>query len=405
VGFFADPLHEQFASWILGFAPYGGGDVGEVAYLATQVAEGDDGSFFEAFSGYAQRLIVEGDAAEASGRRATAQECFVRAAAFLGTAFRPLFGTPVDPRLVEASRRQAEALRRGLTLFDPPGEPLEITYERTTLPGWFLRAPSHPDEVRPTVIVGGGWDSSMVDNLLGIGVAALQRGYHVVLFDGPGQGQVLVEQGLTLRHDWEAVVTPVVDVALTLDLVDPDRLVYEPWSLGGYFAPRVAAYEHRLAAIVCDPGQIDVGGKLVDALRMMGLDDAAVARLPDLDPAFAEGATTFMRSDRTLNWSMLRRGFWTNGASDFASFLAEMLQWKLSPEQVAQIRCPTLVTSADGDRASSNAQDLYDALTAPKARIHFTSDQGVGMHCEMLNRSLANRRILDWLDDTLGVRG
>ena len=27
---FTDPLHDEFASWALGFAPYGGGDVGEV---------------------------------------------------------------------------------------------------------------------------------------------------------------------------------------------------------------------------------------------------------------------------------------------------------------------------------------------------------------------------------------
>ena len=57
------------------------------------------------------------------------------------------------------------------------------------------------------------------------------------------------------------MITPVVDAALAIDLVDPDRIVYQPWSLGGYLAPRAAAFEHRLAAIVADPGQIDVGIK------------------------------------------------------------------------------------------------------------------------------------------------
>ena len=46
---FDDPLHDEFGSWILGFAPYGGGDVGEVEYLGTQVKAGDDDSFFDAF--------------------------------------------------------------------------------------------------------------------------------------------------------------------------------------------------------------------------------------------------------------------------------------------------------------------------------------------------------------------
>ena len=35
--------------------------------------------------------------------------------------------------------------------------------------------------------------------------------------------------------------------------------------------------------------------------------------------------------------------------------------------------------------------------------VEFTDAEGAGMHCEMMNRSMANRRILDWLDDTLGA--
>ena len=34
-------------------------------------------------------------------------------------------------------------------------------------------------------------------------------------------------------------------------------------------------------------------------------------------------------------------------------------------------------------------------------REAFGNADGAGMHCEALNRSMANRQILDWLDDTL----
>jgi len=44
-------------------------------------------------------------------------------------------------------------------------------------------------------------------------VAALRDGYHVVLFDGPDHGELLIDEGLPLRHDWEKVVKPVVDAA------------------------------------------------------------------------------------------------------------------------------------------------------------------------------------------------
>jgi pimeloyl-ACP methyl ester carboxylesterase len=69
------------------------------------------------------------------------------------------------------------------------------------------------------------------------------------------------------RPDWEAVVTPVVDFAAGRAEVDPDRMVIIGRSFGGYLAPRAAAFEHRLAALIADPGQFD-------------LFDVAMARVP-----------------------------------------------------------------------------------------------------------------------------
>ena len=401
---FKDPVHDEFASWVLGFAPYGGGDVGEVEWLATQVKAGDDDSFFEAFSGYATRRIEEGDAAAAKGHRATARDCYQRAAGILGLAYHPLYGTPVDPRLVEAFHLQMATFDKAMTLADPPAEKLAVPYEGTTLPAYFLRAPGYEHDVRPVILVGGGWDSTVVENYLGIAVASLRRGYHVLLHDGPGQGRLLVDEGLPLRHDWEHVVTPVVDAALAIDVVDPKGIVYEPWSLGGYMAPRVAAFEHRLAAIIADPGQLDVGGKFTVLLSMMGLSADAIAKLPAIDPADEKKVMSVIDGDRGLHWKIVRRGFWTNGAPDLSSFLAEIWKWKLDPETVAQITCPTVVTAAESDVVSSNAKDLFDALTCPKTFLQFHNADGAGMHCEMLNRSMANRQILDWLDDTLASR-
>ena len=47
------------------------------------------------------------------------------------------------------------------------------------------------------------------------GYAALARGYNCLIFEGPGQGELIREQRIPFRPDWEKVVTPVVDFALT----------------------------------------------------------------------------------------------------------------------------------------------------------------------------------------------
>jgi hypothetical protein len=69
--------------------------------------------------------------------------------------------------------------------------------------------------------------------------------------------------------------------------------------------------------------------------------------------------------------------------------------------RVGQIRCPTLLTTAENDPLSKGAPALYDELTCPKALLRFTAAEGAGDHCEMYNRSLAMMRMLDWLDATL----
>ncbi|WP_405785150.1 alpha/beta hydrolase family protein [Streptomyces sp. NBC_01378] len=94
--------------------------------------------------------------------------------------------------------------------------------------------------------------------LFALAAGALRRGYNVIAFDGPGQGSTVREQGLHFRPDWEAVVTPVVDFALTVPEADTDRLALIGMSLGGYLAARAAAFEHRIAASVLYDGVYDL---------------------------------------------------------------------------------------------------------------------------------------------------
>src|SRR4029079_3276633 len=227
MGILTDPIHDAFTEMMLGMAPYGGADLGEVEAMAKQVKDGDDGSFFEACAATAKARIAEGDAAAEADHLQTAYDCYLRAARFLGIGYHPIYGTPVDPRLVDAFHLQMETFEQALGLGVVRAEPVDVPYEGTKIPAWLVRAIGHEDERRPCILVGGGWDSTMVENFLGIGVAAIRRGYHVLIHDGPGQGALLIGEGLTLRHDWEKVVTPGIDAPPGIDVVDPDRIVYE----------------------------------------------------------------------------------------------------------------------------------------------------------------------------------
>lgn len=140
-------------------------------------------------------------------------------------------------------------------------------------------------------------------------MAASRRGYHVLMFDGPGQGSMLVQQGVPMRPDWEVVIDAVVDVAVALPNVDTDRLVLNGWSLGGYLAPRGASGEPRLAACVADPGQFGMAGGFA-AYAVKGASPEEARDLSTLDQSIVDKLQQMIDGDRIQHWTFMQRGFW-----------------------------------------------------------------------------------------------
>jgi dipeptidyl aminopeptidase/acylaminoacyl peptidase len=135
---------------------------------------------------------------------------------------------------------------------------LQTTGLKSLVGAYFYRV-DDSGRLRPTVIAVNGYDSTIQAMHFGHAVASVSRGYNCLLFDRPGQGRVLYKQGLHMRPDWENVVKPVVDYAVSNHPeIDPERIALNGWSFGGYLAPRAASGEHRLAACIADPGQWDL---------------------------------------------------------------------------------------------------------------------------------------------------
>ena len=88
------------------------------------------------------------------------------------------------------------------------------------------------------------------------------------------------------------------------------------------------------------------------------------------------------------------------GASELREYLRSIEGFTLE-DRLERIACPTLVCAAERDQLSATAQSLYDALRCPKTFIPFAAADGAADHCEILNRSLFNRRAIDWLDENL----
>lgn len=399
---FRNELHDQFGTWPLAYIRAGGVEFGEILAVAREVGDGDDAAFHAGWTALGERLWAAGREAADLGLRASARAFFLKSACAYAASYHPLYGEPVDARLLEAFRRQTDAFALAMSLSRVPPTPLRIPFEGPDMPGWLIPAVGHEDEVRPLLICTNGYDATLADLYFGVADEATRRGYHCLIFDGPGQGEMLYEHGVRLRPDWETVVSRVVDVAHTLPTVDAERIAITGWSLGGYLAPRAASGEPRIRACIADPGQWSIAEAFRRMAGRLGVPAARLGRLDALDDAVLQRIEAVILADPRLRWSVVQRGFWVHGTPSLREYLASVDAYTLEG-RIEAIRCPTLLTAAENDPLSATTANFFEALQCPKAMLRFTAAEGAGEHCEMLNRSLANHRALDWLDQVFSV--
>src|SRR5215217_4227638 len=306
--------------------------------------EGDRDGWYRQWTATAERVAGYADESARAGHAISASDDYLRASSYYRAAYVVLFGSPVDPRLVEAFDKETDAFQKAAALMTLPVEPVEIPFEGTTLPGYFCRV-DDSGRSRSTLVCTNGYDSTIYEMYLDFGTA-LRRGYNLLLFDGPGQGRPLIEQGLVMRPDWENVVRPVVDYALTRPEVDPKRIALMVWSFGGYLAPRAASGEHRLAACLADPGLWD----LLEAAkaRFSALPKDVLERRPNVDTEVLEPFVEHIQATPALRWAIIQRAFWVHGINSVSEYLKLTEDYSLK-EAVSQIRCPTLLTWAESD--------------------------------------------------------
>jgi alpha-beta hydrolase superfamily lysophospholipase len=349
------------------------------------------------------RLTAQADAALRNGHIASARALYLRASAFHAASYHPLYGAPVDARLLAAFRKQVAALDEGLALGPAPVRSVRIPCGPLALPAYLVPAQGAETDVRLLIVFTNGYDGTITDMYFASAVAASRRGYHSLLFDGPGQGAMLYEQGVPLRPDWDVVIRAVVDFAVQQPIVDPRRIALSGWSLGGYLAPRGASGDARIAALIADPGTWSIADGFRDIIvRSFGIAPEAAKDLGALDQSLIDRLDAHVRGDRQLHWKIVQRGFWVHGVDTLRAYFASAELFTMRGH-VERIRCPTLITMAEHDVLSARAGMFMEALRCPKTLLRFTAAEGADGHCSMQNRSLLNQRVMDWLDEQFAV--
>ena len=390
----------------LGYAPYGGADIGEVTSTASQIPDGDKTAWYSEWRALAERIHADADRSAAEGHPVSARESYLRASNYYRLCeFYLRVGPADDPLVREVGQLSVDCFARAAQLMNSAPERVSFPYENTTLPGWWIPADlgtahptgGDPDGPRPTLLFHGGFDSTEEELYFSGGAAAARRGYHVLAFAGPGQGSALRDQKLLFRPDWDAVVTPAVDWLSARPDVDPDRIALMGMSLGGLLAPRAAAAEHRVAALIAYDGLYSFADSLYrgvgpEVMELIGGDLVTSDRRANalLEEFTSSKAQTF---GPIFQW-----GMWVLGADSMAAVLRAVAPYTLEG-YAPLVTCPTLVL--DGENDPGHASQLYEALRCQKTYHLFPAAEGGGEHCQEGVMSRLHQVVFDWLDTVL----
>ena len=387
-----DEFDEQFQR-TLAAATVGCADLGEALATAERIIPGDLDSWYQEWRRTGDRISAEAEESLSAGHTLDAADCYLRASEYYRQAFFFARDDLDAARLHDAYGAHRQAFRAALPLLSVDVTAVAIPYQDISLQGYLCR-PDTSATPRPTVICPAGYDSTAEAGYSLSAIAAVRRGMNCLVYEGPGQGGVLYEQRRYFRHDYEAVLAPVVDWLVTQPGVDVERLVLFGRSFAGYLAARGATGEHRIAALVCDPVEYDFASPLRDRLgdegwALLEADDPAIDPILDgllADPVQRNGFVSRMA---------------THGTPTLRAYLRELARFSVAG-LADRITCPTLALEAEGDFANLGQLDAFAAEVAGPVTTHrFTAAEGAGGHCEGLGQRRLERLAYEWITSVL----
>ena len=393
---FKDPEYSFQCLRTMGYSSTGGADISECLSTAYRIKEGDNESWYKEWSETAKRLEKTADEFLSEGHKKSALEAYFRASNYYRTAEFFLHSNPDDPRILETWGKSRTCFLEAIEFSERPVEFVRIPFEETTLPG-YLCLVDNSGKKRPLLIIHSGFDGTAEEIYFEIGKLAVERGFNCLLFEGPGQGEVIRKQKIPFRPDWETVVTPVLDYALKLPEVDPERIGLIGISFGGYLAPRAVAFEHRFKVCVANGGIYDFYENIIK------MNPPNIEMIINNEKAAKEYDKDIMENisaDVNTGW-FYANGMFTFGAKS-PSELLRMLKPYNMENYAEKIKCTMLVVDSEDEKGlPGQSKQLFDALECPKEFMFFTTEEGAGEHCQMGAIMISGERILNWLENTL----
>lgn len=361
---------------------------------AMKISEGNFDSWYNEWKASGDKLFSAAETSELKNHNESAKSNYLESSVCYRTADFFIRQNLDDERLIPLADLQRESFRKGMKFFDFDCKVLNIPYENTTLDGYLFTA-DKSGKPKPTLIYITGYDSFVEESFYSGAYQALLRGYNVLTYDGPGQGQVLRRQKLFFRADWENVSKPVVDFAIQISEIDKSKIVLFGRSFAGYLAPRAACFDSRPAALVADAALYDLG----EGLKKMLSPEMYQLFIDKKDDVIDNEFEKLFQTDKQKEF-FFRSRMSTHGLTSVAQYLRTLQEFSLAGIS-KKIVMPSFICSGEFDVITSQqAAQLYENISSKDKTITiFKGIDGAGDHCEFANQDIFYTTVFDWLDE------
>lgn len=388
----------------MGLAPYEGSDIGEMLMATEAISKsvrlignntvGDMGVFSETFSNLANHVHSQAKAIDPKSHPTSARNAYFRAATYYRSADFYLHGNWSDPRINSLWKQHRQAFDAALQLMDLPGErvTLESKDGSFQIPAIFYS--NGRARASPTIIVGNGYDGAQEELYHVFGKAALERGYNVITYEGPGQPTVRREQNLGFIPDWERAVSPVLDYAQSLQQVDSKSIAIVGYSLGGYLAARAAAFDDRIAAVIAIDGVYDFYNDTVSHLPQLMLELFNNGNKTAFNDIMDQQHPTLPTTEK---WAM-DQGLWSFKIDNVYDYYNALRQYTLKGLG-KQIKVPVFVGNAEIDEFFLGQPEQMAKFLGDQATLYsFNTTDAAHLHCSVGASVYLNQVVYDWLE-------
>lgn len=385
---FANGDMDFIFGWAIGVSQIIGMSPAQVFYAVRDIGTKDSDA-----RGWCEGFRNQGDAQiERAQSFIKNNQCLAAGQLYLGAAYAyraVLQYTPPSASAFNACVQQMErSFQRGVELIGVPIRAIEVPFESTTLPGYYLEHDSKP---RPAVMMVGGGDTFREDLFYFAGYPGWKRGYNVIMVDLPGQG-IMPNRGQHFRVDMEKPIGTVLDWLEANSAVSPKGIAIYGVSGGGYFTAQGVQVDSRIKAWIASTPIFDIA-------EVFRRELGSVLKTPGW------ALNTLMRLAGVFNTSTkisLDKYAWQFGTTDFKSAVDEVFALA-KPVECAGINVPSLflMSEGEGEELKRQTQVLYDNFHqrgVDATLREFSAAEGADAHCQLNNLRLAHLVIFDWLD-------